>query len=126
MQLTTQEISYYRDQLSDCELAMKALDMIEDAEGDLEDAATSMALSIGQFPDRVDWLDGLAKRCRVAICEENLRDDLIDNYIENAVESLLEKDICPPLLVTPVIIFALKQGIDKFCEPLSYQLKSNI
>ncbi|BAQ65688.1 hypothetical protein [Geminocystis sp. NIES-3709] len=124
MQLTSQEISYYRDQLTECQPAMMALEMIEDAEGDLEDGATSIALKIGQTPDRVDWLEGWAKRCRVAICEENLRSDLQDNYIETAVNSILEKKICPPLLVVPVIIYVIKQGIDQFCEPLSYQLTS--
>jgi len=44
MQISSQEISYYRDQLAECEPAMKSLDAIEDAEGDLEDAATSIAL----------------------------------------------------------------------------------
>lgn len=38
---------------------------------------------------------------------------------------MLEKKICPPLLVTPVIIYVIKQGIDQFCEPLSYQLTMN-
>ncbi|WP_330202989.1 hypothetical protein [Cyanobacterium sp. Dongsha4] len=122
MQLTSQEISYYRDQLSDCEPAMKSLDIIEDAEGDLEDAATSIALAIGQTPDRVDWLDGWAKRCRVAICEVSFRSDLEDNYIENAVKYLLEKKICPPLLITPLLIYVVKNGIEQFCEPLSYKL----
>lgn len=123
MQLTIDEINYYREQLADCEPAMKALDMIEDAEGDLEDGATSIALAIGQTPDRVDWLDGWAKRCRVLICEESLRSDLEDNYLESAVNYLLDKKICPPLLITPVIIYVIKQGIQNFCEPLSYQLK---
>lgn len=122
MQLTSQEISYYRDQLSQCEPAMKALDMIEDVEGDLEDAATSIALAIGQSPDRVDWLDGWAKRCRVAICEASLRKDLEDNYLETAVNYLLEKEICPPLLITPLLIYVVKQGINQFCEPLSYKI----
>ena len=123
MQINSQEISYYRDQLAECEPAMQALDMIEDAEGDLDDAATSIALTIGQTPDRIDWLDGLAKRCRVEICESQLRDDLRDNYIESAVNYLLEKKVCPPLLVTPVVIYVVKQGIEQFCQPLTYQLK---
>ncbi len=124
MQINNQEISYYRDQLAECEPAMQALDMIEDAEGDLDDAATSIALTIGQTPDRIDWLDGLAKRYRVEICESQLRDDLRDNYIESAVNYLLEKKVCPPLLVTPVIIYVVKQGIEQFCQPLTYQLKT--
>jgi len=123
MYISSQEISYYRDQLAECEPAMQSLDAIEDAEGDLEDAATSIALAIGQTPDRVDWLDGLAKRCRVEICETHLRQDLQDNYIETAINYLLDKKVCPPLLITPVIIYIIKQGIDQFCEPLTYQVK---
>ncbi len=124
MQISSQEISYYRDQLAECESAMQSLDAIEDAEGNLDDAATSIALNIGQTPDRVDWLDGLAKRCRVEICASDLRDDLQDNYIEGAVNYLLEKQVCHPLLVTPVIIYAVKIGIEDFCQPLTYQLKT--
>lgn len=122
MELSREEIGYYREQLEDCEIALRALDIIEDCEGDLEDSATSMALSIGQSPDRIDWFEGMVKRCRVALCGQSLRQDLQDNYIEPAVQYLLERGICPPLLVTPVIIYAVKQGIDSFCEPLSYQL----
>ncbi|MBE9223522.1 hypothetical protein IQ215_12525 [Cyanobacterium stanieri LEGE 03274] len=122
MQLSREEISYYQEQLEGCEIALRALAIIEDCEGDLEDSATDIALSIGQTPDRVDWLEGLVKRCRVAICEQDLREDLQDNYIEPAVQYLLERKICPPLLVTPVVIYAVKQGIDRFCEPLTYHL----
>ncbi|MBF2058318.1 MAG: hypothetical protein IGQ45_14145 [Cyanobacterium sp. T60_A2020_053] len=121
--LTPEEISYYQEQLADCAIGLRALEMIADGEGDLEDSATTMALAIGQTPDRIDWLDGLAKRCRVALCREELRADLQDNYIEATVKYLLELKICPPLLVTPVVIYAVKKGIDDFCEPLTYKLR---
>jgi hypothetical protein len=60
----------------------------------------------------------------VEICASELREDLQENYIESTVNYLLEKEVCHPLLVTPVIIYALKTGIDEFCEPLTYQLKT--
>ena len=123
MQLTTQEISQYRDQLAEYEAARIALDAIEESEGDLEDAATSLAIEMGQKPDRVDWLDGLAKRYRVAICKESFRADLRENRFCVLVDYLLEIKSCPPLLVTPVVIYVAKLGIDDFCEPLSYKLK---
>jgi hypothetical protein len=123
MKISSQELSHYRDQLAECEPAMQALDAIEDAEGDLDDAATSLALAIGQTPDRVDWLEGLAKRCRVEVCQWELREDLQNNYIETTVNYLLEKKVCPPLLITPVVLYVLNQGIDEFCQPLTYQLK---
>ena len=124
MQLTNQEISDYRDQLVDYDYALKSLDVIEDVEGDLEDAATSLALASGQTPDRIDWLEGLAKRCRVAICEQHLRTDLEDNYLETTIDYLFEKKICPPLLITPIVIYVVKQGIKQFCEPLTYQVNT--
>ncbi len=126
MQLTQQEISDYRDQLAEYDYAIKSLDVIEDVEGDLEDAATSLALASGQTPDRIDWLDGLAKLCRVAICEQSLRADLQDNYIEKAIDYLFEKKICPPLLVTPIVIYVVKNGINQFCQPLieNFELKT--
>lgn len=122
--LTLEEINDYREQLADCEIGLRALEMIADGEGDLEDSATSMALAVGQSPDRIDWLDGLAKRCRVALCRQELRVDLQSNYIETTVNYLLELKICPPLLVTPVVIYVVKKGIDDFCEPLTNYLSS--
>ena len=124
MQLTSEEISDYRDQLVDHDYAIKALDIIEDVEGDLEDAATSLALASGQTPDRIDWLDGWAKLCRVAICQQNLRADLEDNYLETTIDYLYQKKVCPPLLITPIVIYVIKQGINQFCEPLTYQLSN--
>lgn len=122
VQLTTIEINEYRNQLANYQDAMIALDAIEDSEGNLEDAATSLAIQVGQQIDRVDWLDGLAKRCRVAICEENFRSDLAENKIFPVISYLLESKLCPPLLVTPVVIYVLKLGIDDFCEPLNFKL----
>ena len=125
MQLSPEEISDYRDQLADYDYAIQALDIIEDVEGDLEDAATSLALASGQTPDRIDWLDGIAKRCRVAICEQDLRADLDDNYIQTTIDYLYQKKVCPPLLITPIVIYVVKQGIHEFCQPLTYQLSNN-
>lgn len=73
--------------------------------------------------DRVDWLDGMAKRCRVAICQENFQEDLQQNHIPTVVGYLLEGKLCPPLLVTPIVIYVLKKGLNDFCEPLNYKLK---
>jgi hypothetical protein len=122
IKLTTLEISQYRDQLSSFEEGMIALEAIEDCEGDLEDAATSLALKIGQQIDRVDWLDGLTKRCRVEICNQDFRKDLQQNKILPLIQYLVGTKLCPSLLVTIVVIYALKQGIDNFCEPLTYKL----
>lgn len=121
--LTTQEIARFRSQISEYEEAMEALDLIEDCEGDLEDAAISLALKVGLEPSASEnWLKSEAKRCRVAICEKEFRDDLIKGNVTKAVGYLLEKKICPPVLAAPVVIYALKTGIEDFCQPLDYKL----
>ncbi len=120
--LTTQEIARYRSQLADYEAALISLDAIEDCEGDLEDAAISLAIKVGQKPDRINWLDGLAKRCRVAICQAELQQDLSQEKLATTVGHLLNAGICPKILVTPVVIYVMKQGIDEFCKPLSFKI----
>lgn len=120
--LTTQEIANYRSQLANFEEALIALDAIEDCEGNIEDAAIALAIQVGQQPDRLDWLPGLAKRLRVGMCESIFREELLNNQIASAVEHLLNSDLCPKVLVAPAVIYAVKKGIGEFCEPLSYQL----
>lgn len=123
MIITSQEIAQFRSQLADYPEALKALDIIEDCEGDVEDAAISMAIQVGQEPNTSDnWLLGLAKRCRVSICEKELREDLANGQLKAAVGSLVEEKICPEILATPVVIYVFKSGVKDFCEPLDYQL----
>ncbi len=120
--LTTQEIAQYRSQLADYEAALIALDTIEDCEGDLEDAAVSLAIKVGQKPDRINWLEGLAKRCRVAICQEEFQAELSQGKLAETVKYLMNAGICPKILVTPVVIHVMKQGIDRFCKPLNFKI----
>ena len=120
--LTPPEIAQYRSQLANTHQALVALDVIEDCEGDLEDAAISLAIEVGQQPDRSDWLEGLAKRCRVAICRDELKEDLLNNSAVSAVAYLIEARICPALLATPVVLYVIQQGVDEFCDPLNLKL----
>ncbi len=120
--LSSQDIAQYRSQLSAFPEAQQALDAIEDCEGDLEDAAISLAIHVGQQPDRPDWLDGLAKRCRAAICTSPAREALEGGNLAGAIAALIEADICPALLLTPVMLYAIGSGLEAFCEPLSEKL----
>ncbi len=121
--LTSQEIAQFRSQLAEYSVALEALDRIEDCEGDLEDATIEMAIHVGQLPDTSEnWLDGLAKRYRVSLCNKDLRENLIQGNIKSMVEALIEENECPALLITPVVLYAVKSGIDQFCQPLEYKL----
>ena len=100
--------------------AMEALDLIEDCEGDLEDAAMTLAIRAGQQPERAnsEWLDALARKWRAVICEQEYREDLLNSSILEMMEHLKTMPTFPKILATPVLIYILKQGVNNFCEPL--------
>ncbi|NJM60775.1 MAG: hypothetical protein HC849_12075 [Oscillatoriales cyanobacterium RU_3_3] len=123
VQITSQEIALFRSELAAYPEALKALDEIEDCEGDIEDAAISLALQVGQEPNTSEnWLDGVAKRCRVAICESEFKEDLASGRLNKAYGHLVAAKVCPPILAGPVIIYVFKTGVNDFCEPLDYKL----
>lgn len=122
MILTSQEIARYRSELAECPGALAALDTIEDCEGDLEDATISLGIQVGQQPDCTDWLDGLAKRCRVTICQTQFREDLLEGKLADVVSNLVSQKTCPAILATPIAIYVAKCGVKEFCEPLDFKL----
>jgi hypothetical protein len=123
MTLTSVEIVEYRAELAAIPDALRALDMIEDCEGDLEDAAIALALQSGQEPDTSEqWLAGLAKRWRVFLCRPDMQAKLQDNSIADAVRTLAAEPDFPSILAAPVVIHVRKMGVPEFCEPLEEKL----
>lgn len=120
MKITSQEIAQYRSELAEYEEALTALDAIEDCEGDVEDATIYLAIKVGQEPEISDWLDSLAKRYRVIICQYQA--DLLNGKLAGVVGYLMKEEVCPAVLAAPVVIYAVKQGINEFCAPLGYKL----
>ncbi|TVP56762.1 MAG: hypothetical protein EA343_23335 [Nodularia sp. (in: Bacteria)] len=118
--VTSQEIALFRSQLADDSRAMEALDLIEDCDGDLEDAAMSLAIRAGQEPGMTnsEWLDAMARKWRAVICEQEYREDLLNNSLVTIMERLKTMPAFPQILATPVLIYILKQGVKDFCEPM--------
>lgn len=118
--VTSQEIAQFRSQLTDNATAMEVLDLIEDCEGDLEDAAMSLAIRAGQQPERAnsEWLDALARKWRAVICEQEFRDDLQSGSVQGMIEYLYTMPTFPKILAVPVLLYVFKQGVNNFCEPL--------
>lgn len=89
-QVTAKEIAQFRSQLAEDPIAMESLDLIEDCEGDLEDAAMTLAIRSGQEPEiaNSEWLEDLAKRWRSVICQQEFRDDLLNGSIASMLEHL--------------------------------------
>ncbi|MEA5510093.1 hypothetical protein VB715_09990 [Crocosphaera sp. UHCC 0190] len=117
--LTPSEITYYRSQLADYPDAIMALDEIYACDGDLQDAAINLAIAAGQLPDRTDWLEGLAKRYRVEMCQEQIQQEISQGHIIPVINHLIEAKIGPDILVIPVVFYVLKIGIQDFCFPLN-------
>lgn len=116
--VTSVEIVEYRAELASNPLALEALSMIEDCEGDVDDAAISLALQVGQEPDRSeDWLDGFVKRSRHLICNSETREKLNSESIADVIRVLEAATTIPPLLLTPTAIYLIKTGVENFCRP---------
>ena len=100
--------------------ALISLETITDCEGDLEDAAMALAIRAGQQPDinNSEWLKGLAKKCRVAICVSEFRNDMVDGSFTTLFHHFVEVKVCPKVLILPVLLYVHEQGVNKFCEPL--------
>jgi hypothetical protein len=121
--LTLEEIDYYRSELAENPDALRSLDLIEDCEGDVEDAAIVLALQAGQEPDHSDrWLEGQAKRWRAFLCQDDLKVKLTDGAIADVVRLLTAETTIAPLLAVPVIIYILKTGVEEFCRPFEQRI----
>jgi hypothetical protein len=120
MIVSSTEIARLRSQLLEYPDALQALETIADCEGDLEDAAISLAIRAGQEPglENSDWLPALAKRCRAVLCQDDLRVDLINGNWATALHLLQSSKICPNILALPVLLYIENVGIDRFCAPL--------
>jgi hypothetical protein len=120
MIVNSEEIARLRLQLIEYPDALIALAAIDDCEGDLEDAAINLAIRASQEPglNNSDWLPALAKRCRAALCQQNLRVDLINGNWATALHFLQANKICPNILAVPVLLYVDNIGIDRFCEPI--------
>lgn len=125
-----QKIAQFRSELSNNPEAMKALDAIEDCEGNLEDAAIALAIRAGQQPqrDNAEWLDALARKCRAVICQKEFREDLLKGRFGPIVRYLTETPLIPGILATPVLMYVIQQGVNEFCQPIDsqFEISSNL
>jgi hypothetical protein len=115
-----QIIKELQAQFADIPEAIASLETIADCEGDLEDAAMSLAIRVGQQPDiaNSEWLNGLAKKCRVAICRSEFRNDMVNGNFLPLFQHFVLLKVCPKLLILPVLLYAHESGVNLFCQPL--------
>ncbi|ESA33044.1 hypothetical protein N836_23565 [Leptolyngbya sp. Heron Island J] len=111
------EITQLVERLVDYPEALRSLQEIEDCDGELNDAALSLALRAGLEPtENEGWLEGFAKRYRHIACLPEFRADLKAQQVIALVQHLTQNSQCPNLLVVPVALYISKIGVDSFCQ----------
>ncbi|MGB3297334.1 MAG: hypothetical protein WBA76_03615 [Phormidesmis sp.] len=115
--LTPEEITQLRARLADYPKALAALQEIEDCDGDVEDAAISLALKAGQEPDSNEqWLAGFSKRYRHIACQMQFREAISAGQLSTLIHTLTEETDCPALMAPAVAIYVFKSGVASFCH----------
>ncbi|MGB7086178.1 MAG: hypothetical protein WBD47_11545 [Phormidesmis sp.] len=119
--LTPDEITQLKARLADYPEALTALQEIEDCDGDIEDAAISLALRSGQEPDTNEqWLAGFSKRYRHIACQSEFRDAMSTGQLSSLIHHLTQETDCPALVAAPVAIYISKAGVDEFCRSFDH------
>jgi hypothetical protein len=113
--VTAEEIARLREQLKHNPEALAALDTIQDCEGNLEEAARSIAIAAGKTDVESDLLEELSTRCRTVICQEDMKEKL-PVLIAAIAAFLASSSGFPSRLATPIALFALEKGSENFCD----------
>ena len=110
-QLTPEEIQQYREKLKDNSEALKALDMIDECDGNLDDALILISMEeTGTEPDRGLKLDQLAQRCRPIVCA-----DLSRTILE--IVNILTGLFGTVGVAVAVLLYILNRyGLENYCE----------
>ncbi|HTL89151.1 MAG TPA: hypothetical protein VL134_07105 [Leptolyngbya sp.] len=121
--VSPEELELFREQLADHSAAIAALEVIEDCDGDLEDAAISLAIRSGQLPEANEgWIEGLAKRWRHILCESEIQEELEDGLSGTVVDAIVAQSDLPMRLAIPVAIYVIKSGVQPFCQPMQEKI----
>jgi hypothetical protein len=118
--ITPEEITRFREELSVDPDAMKALDAIEQCQGNLEAAVKLIAIE--QLDEEIDtrtgedYLNKLVEQCRRVVCQDEFVNDLMSGLLIAAVGYLSASGVIPAVLVTPVVIYLAKIGVRQFCQ----------
>lgn len=120
--VTPEEIAKFRAELANYPEALEALDVIEECDYNLEDAAevladTEAVRKGGSKKPDINLLDELAEQLRDVICKDEFRNGMLNDSVGVAVGILLASStINPAVLVIPVFMYVMRKGINKFCD----------
>jgi hypothetical protein len=124
--VTPEQIALYREQLADNQEALKALDVLEDCEGDLEFAAETIAIETGELqnnlgdedpeedPNKPSWLEKKIQELLPHICTPAFREVLTQGFA--GAIALLIPVVGSPTLLILVVIYISRKNLDEFCK----------
>lgn len=129
--VTSQEIERVRNALSDSSEALTSLQVVEECNGNLQDATEVVLVESGLETELTragtgldgDFLEKLAQRCRNVICQEEFQSEIVDEYSREFLSLLFTAITAqlaalgnlPAALAIPVLMYVLKRGLKKFC-----------
>ena len=121
--VTQAEIEQYRSQLQEYPDALKALDVLQECEGDLEYAAETLAIESGELdndlgdkdPNEPSWLEKSAARLRPHVCTQAFKDVLSQGFAV-ALGSLITAGVYLGVPLTLVLIYISTKNMDNFCQ----------
>ncbi len=110
-QLTSEEIKEYREQFKDYPDALDTLNIIDECDGNLDDALILISMEeTGTEPDKGLNLDKLAQKCRPVVCA-----DLSRTILE--IFNILTGLFGTVGIAVAVLLYILnKYGLDNYCE----------
>lgn len=125
--VTSEEIAQSRSALLDCPEANYALQIIEECNGDLEEAFEIIVIENGEEIKGLEFkvsLKDLAHKCRSVICLEAFKEEIVDGFSRELLTGLVPAVTAqltlmgnfPLALSIPIVMFVIKLGIKKFCE----------
>ena len=125
--VTPEQVSQLRSELANNPEALEALEVIEEWDGDLADAAESLATRNGieGVEDNADsrWFADKLRQCRDFICNskyQNLREKHFPALLPPVAEFFAVLLGCLPgvatIIATPFAIYIMNEGMDKFCN----------
>lgn len=111
--VTSEEIAEYRTQFADNPEVLDALSLIEENEGDLEEAASLLAAEAGlEIERQMPILDWLALHLRNIICDKTA----IRGFQQAGVATLAFQGQIPIALAAVLLCYLTNIGVDKWCE----------
>ena len=126
--VTFDEIAESRSALADYPEALIALDIIEECDGNLEEAASEILIEAGgEGADRgPEFLEQLARKLRRVICQEEFQAAFVDGFSADLLGRLVPAVMAelalamsgtwPVALAVAVVMYLLKREIKGFCE----------